>query len=329
MTDFQHLVPQYWNLTLRSMEDVIFLGKVNINQMIKSWRWKAESELGSDEKARELARFLEGRTAEDFQEMAKEYENPKFPSVEVPKDSWVKENEPTDADSIIRKRGATTFNVCGWCEHTSGGSCRYNYMISGSCEFENYLRAGQSAKKFYTPCFLPHVQPAYLEKLIKSMNHRSCEAKSDYEAILMKIEILERALGEAEEKPALPDRRPSDWFDIGDPLVCYVGAWKGNKKLTEADIAVATVIEGYRHHDGCVSVCYDEKIHDGEYLEGRGGGYGMSRPEIMHQWEFEYLCEHPDFARLWLLEGTGKHIEGIDPHGMLRAFSSNRGDRHD
>jgi len=323
MTDFQHLVPEYWNLTLSSMEDVVFLGKVNISQMIKSWRWKADSARGSAEKAQELAEFLKGKTAKDFQELAQDYENPVFPSVGIPKDSWVKEHEPTDPDSISRRDGTTTFNVCGWCTHKSGGTCRYSFMISGSCEFERYLHSDYDRKKFNTPCFLPTVEPEYLEKIIETMNRHSEDMKSDYEAILVKIEILERALGEADEKPALPDRRPHDWFDIGDPVVCYIGAWEGNKKLVKHDIAVAAVIDGYRHHDGCVSVCYDEKIHDGDYLDGRGGGYGMSRPEVMHQWEFEYLREHPDFARLWLLEGTGTHMEGMDPHGMLRAFSSN------
>lgn len=38
-------------------------------------------------------------------------------------------------------------------------------------------------------------------------------------------------------------------------------------------------------------------------LEGHGGGYGMSRPEIMHKWEFDYLVAHPEFAAVWLRQG--------------------------
>ena len=52
--------------------------------------------------------------------------------------------------------------------------------------------------------------------------------------------------------------------------------------------------------DGCVSVCADEKIHDGDYCDGCGLGYGLSRPEVLHKWEYEYLKSHPDYLKVWI-----------------------------
>lgn len=178
--------------------------------------------------------------------------------------------------------------------------------------------ANSTQRRFNTPCFLQgasmeRVQFIYGALMAKKWLHVEQKKKIDSDIkLLLDLEKL------AEKKPALPDQRPHDWFNVNDEIACFVGNW--DDRIYKDVWAFAKVIYGYRHQDGCVSVRYNEKIHNGPYLEGHGGGYGMSRPEVMHMWEFNYLRQHPDFAKLWV-RATNGHLEGYDPDLMLEALS--------
>jgi hypothetical protein len=220
-----------------------------------------------------------------------------------------------DAASINRKSKTTTFNVCGWCEYASSGSCRYSYYISTHCAFLGYP---SGEKKFNTPCFLLSVDKELLSGIRTHLSIKRDTAKFDKKTVDAKITFLKALEKKAEKKPALPAHRPCEWFNIDDPVMCYLAEFKD---VCIPDVfTTAKVISGYRHHDGCVSVCYDKKVHEGKYLDGKGGGYGVSRPEVMHKWEFDYLCEHPDFARLYFMDGTGKYIKDHEPRKFLAAL---------
>lgn len=296
------LIPDYWDLTASIVEDIVFFGKVTIRQMIRSWRSDAYGFISQIKDADEKLKFLQGKAAANIREIAKQYEKPEFPHVGVPKDSLSQNPEPLDAASINRKHDATTFNVCGWCKYASGGSCCYNCHITPSCSIRTHAGLTDRNRRFKTPCFLKKAPDKVFDEIRKGLTRERERLIKEKRNTDEKIKFLLTLEKRAEKKPALPDQRPHDWFNMDDPVVCYVGKWQ--ERIVADDFVTAKVIDGYRHHDGCVSVYYDKRVHTGDYLEGHGGGSRISRPEVMHAWEFKYLLEYPNFAKFWAKYGA-------------------------
>ena len=376
----KHLIPEYWNIKwVKTVGDLVFLGKVTVRQLVRYWRGEAESLAGQIKYTQELIDLLKGKTGKDFAKLAECYENPVFSQAQIGKrsDSWSGDFEPLDPASASRKSEATTFNVCGWCKFTGGGTCRYQYHITTSCNIlthaglpDNDLEIPQKAieryqsvepltrlgatdgekeaavqaihrmeaaypgltllvekrpewstktqRRFNTPCFLTNAdmpQIEFMRGVLIAEKQKLIEKKKKVDSDIKLLLSLEK---QAEEKPALPSARPYDWFNLNDQVVCFVGNWKD--RIYQDVWATGKVINGYRHQDGCVSVNFDEKIHNGPYLEGHGGGYGMARPEVMLLWEYHYLRQHPDFAGLWIL-AADKHLQGFNPKEMLNALT--------
>lgn len=379
----KRLVPSYWHLpSVKTTADLVFLGKVTVRQLIRYWRSEAENLSNQIKYYEELIKLLKGKSGKDFAKLAEGYENPKFSPAMIGKrsDSWGGDFEPLDSASQNRKSGATTFNMCGWCKYTGGGSCRYQYHITTSCNFlddaglpdndqeipnkvlltykaaEPLTRLGstegekeaakqalhrmeasypglallaeqspewstRTQRRFNTPCFLPNLDEKGVEILHKAMKGQKSKLIEKKKKVDSDIRLLLNLEKQAEDKPALSDERPYDWFNIDDKLVCYIAGWEG--RLWEGDWATAKVIDGYRHQDGCVSVNYDRQVHNGPYLDGHGGGYGMARPEVLHLWEYYYLRSHPDFAKVWVAS-VGEHMKDFNAKKMLEALTNSR-----
>ena len=98
-----------------------------------------------------------------------------------------------------------------------------------------------------------------------------------------KIKLLLELKDRAEKKPALPAHRPYHWFTAGSSVICRL----------VADGFVEARIIGPVYGD-CISVCFvqNEKTSRFETRE-------IFYTRIMHLWEFKYLREHPNFAKLW------------------------------
>jgi len=345
------LIPEWWDLVgVETIEDIKFLGQVTIRQMIRSWRHTASGLSGRIRRIDEEIRFLQGNNAESVRKIAERYENPVFDpeQIGVRPDSWGNDLEPLDEASKTRERGATTFNICGWCKHAAGGTGRYNYYISTHCSFITDAGVEDVRRRFNSPCFLKNISDKGFNTLACGLGFQLGILIAKKHETDAKIKFLLDLEKQAERKPALADHRPHDWFNVGDPVVCYIGGWErarlrdvisqylpesvvnwlrkcgwlgDAKRVAFKEWATAKVIDGYRHHDGCVSVRYDERTHSGPYLGGHGGGYGMSRPEVMHAWEYDYLREHPDFAKVWMAN-TPSHLEGFEHEQMLEALTS-------
>ena len=67
------LIPQYWDVTASTVEDVIFFGQITIREMIRSWRYTANSLASQIKDADEKLSFLQGKGAADILELAKQY----------------------------------------------------------------------------------------------------------------------------------------------------------------------------------------------------------------------------------------------------------------
>jgi hypothetical protein len=174
-------------------------------------------------------------------------------------------------------------------------------------------------RRFYTPCFFPYVDDDQLNKIRRGLIAQRDRLVKEKRRTDEKIKFLLTLVRKTERKPALPQYRAHDWFDINDSLVCYVGHWV-DRILPDVWVT-AKAVDGYRHHDGMVSVVFDKKLHNGDFLDGHGGGFGMSRPEVMHRWEYEYLRSHLDYATVWL-DGSKLNLENFEPDQMLSVLET-------
>jgi len=317
------LVPEYWNIVVGSPDDVIFLGKVTIRGMIRAWRYEATGLAKQIKDRDELLTFLHNKNAGEIASAAQQHENPTFTQIGTLDGAWGREPEPLDEASKVRKSGATTFNVCGWCKYAGSGLCRYDYHIASKCSIRTYAGLEDEERRFDSACFLPTASDNVFNDIRTGLARERTRLIATKRTVDGKIKTLLSLEKRSQKKPAMPAHRPHDWFDVGDELVCYVAEWAD--KITSCAFATAKVIDGYRHHDGCVSVRYDERIHAGEYLDGHGGGYGMARPEVMHKWEYEYLVRHATFASVFAGQGTDKRLEHFQPKRFVAALSSQKG----
>jgi hypothetical protein len=313
------LIPQYWDLTASTVEDIIFFGQITIREMIRSWRYTADRLASQIKGVDEKLEFLQGKDAADIREVAKQYENPDFPQIGVRAYSTGVDPEPLDDASINRKCGATTFNFCGWCKYASGGNSRYSYIITPSCGIKNASGLRDEEYRFFdTPCFLKEALGKVFDEIRKGLARERKRLIEKKRVTDEKIKFLLVLKKRAEKKPAMPYYRPHNWFNVDDSVVCY-DKWK--KRIARNNFATAKVIKVYHRRPGPVSVCYDQCVHSGDYIETPGDDYDMSSPEVMHTWEFEYLLRHSDFASLWMKKGTSTDLRGSDAERFLRSFA--------
>lgn len=320
--DLKQLIPDGWpGIEVETEQDLIFLGKLNLEVLKQHWRGVERAEKARMRKTQELIDLLSDKTPMDFQEMAKGYEEPGFTEIAVPKDGWGVPT-PMDAKSINRKHGATTFNVCGWCKYNAGGPCMHNCCLETDCQLVPSTllteeEQGKYQKRFDSPCILK----ADGDMLIRSMLIRI--ARYYHIGTMERIKLvktdaasraryLTRIAKEAEEKPLLPLYRPHEWFKAGDEVRWFAST--GDLKLLPGKggkFYAGKVVDGYRYQSGAVSVFTDEKICDSDWLQGQGVWCGTLRPEVMHLWEYEYLRTHADFLGVWLNSLFGQHYISV------------------
>lgn len=338
------VLSEYSTRGINSWEELAVTGKNNIRYFLSSLRGSEKSHTHEIQKLQEKKNlFLEalkepsGNPSDYFKNQAKQFDNPTFKPEEIGKrpGGWGDDPEPLNKESETREAGTTTFNICGWCKHTGGGSCRYQYHISTNCDLLTELKApiadeklenyssGKSqsihqyrALRFNTPCLLALITTAQCEEVIAGIENNIEVEKAVREGIREAIKKVQEFEAAAKgDKPWLICNRPAEYMNVGDPMMIYIADW-ADKKIVEGDWVEAIGVYGYRHHDGCMSYQTTFPIHSNySYLEGRGGGAGMSRPEALLRSEFDYLnaiMSRPDFGyALNNVETGGKGDEDV------------------
>lgn len=307
--------PQYSLHGINTWDEIAKLGSNNIAALIKNARGNESGPTAQIGKLKEQQKLLEGKSGADFVEMAKEYENPKITDIGGREGNWAHELEPLDPASANRKRAATTFNMCGWCKHSGGGSGRYNYMITTYCSLlGGYDNVEES--KFNTPCFLQKMGAEQIAPQVERIKLEVERHLAHREKVRQGIKLLQRLMKGQPQKPYLISLRPHDHFDVGDEAMAYIGQWNGDyKQLVQGKWVPVFVVFGYRHHDGCVSAQAEFPIHSNtSYDGGRGWSSGDSSPMTLLRKEYEWLrhaAEEGDlgFAGLW--------VANIDEHSKL------------
>ena len=305
MFEPQELVPDYWRIEPETIEDIVFAGRDNIEQMIRSWNYTFRYLDDELERTNELIGDIAHANGKTIAVEALKFEMPEFTAISVVEN--IRDNpEPTDEASINRRSNTTTWNVCGWCKYATGGSARYGYYINPSCMFEAYSGVGENERRFSTPCFLLRASDETFRSILDGLrkNWRECTDKRN--TVGNKKVTLQRLIEDAEIKPVFSDHRPYDYFNVGDRIMVYIANW--DNRIVDKHWAVGEVIFGYRHHDGCVSFRLDERVSSGDYLDGHGGGAGLAHPTVVKQWEYDYLRDHADFAEYWVTYGVSRYI---------------------
>ena len=335
---FDDVFSEYSTVGVSGWDDLPHLGKLNLQELLSSLRSSEKRCTRGIKDEYDKGGMFEGANGARFAELAKGYECPVVEMGKAPKDSWLGDPEPVDVDSMSRKRGSTTFNLCGWCEHGGGGSGRYGYMITTSCSLlpdeaseeashedaddpEWAARVAHIADAIHgslpfrkeartdTPCYLHALTSEECEAVVRWRARNAQELVAHREELRAAIRHVKQLLDAATiEKPYIRSLRPYAWFDVGDAVVVHLRDFNA-AMLVKDPWGKAKVIPGYRHHDGCVSYGFELPVHTGEYLNGRGGGSGASSPGVLKEWEFEYLkkavANDPEFVRIWCA-GAGK-----------------------
>ena len=207
------------------------------------------------------------------------------------------------AEIMNRESGDTTFEICGWCEHTASGTARYGCMLTSNCALlrQYGYPSGQMSNKWDTPCHLRKLGRKDMDALSRYHNEEIKSAERRIEQIKKDILSLQRLQMELKDKPPLPDNRKIEHHVIGDR--CYV--------FYEDRWNPGVVVRGYRTFDGCVSYVLDD------YPESKGGekgpwGSGYATAGLLMKWEFDFFREFPDEFELWL-----SLCEQKDSHGKL------------
>ncbi len=326
----------YPKYTLRGVDnwvDVSHLGSKNLAALVSRAREYEQSLTSNIGKLKEQQNLLRGKSGDDFKEMAKGFQNPTITEIGVPSDSWSKDPEPLDAASKAREGGSTTFNICGWCKHHSGGTGRYQFMITTSCSL---LGSASPGMQFNTPCLLQCKTETKIAEEVQRLEQEVENLLAKREKAREGIKLLQHFKKGALEKPYLMSLRPHDHFNVGDEVMVYVGQWgkeSEHKSVVRDGVWVpAIIVYGYRHHDGCASYQALFPIHTNmSYFEGRGGGSGMSRPEVLLRSEFNYLQEiiqgnrvnDGHFVSMWL-NNIDDHLKGFDSMRFLSDLSNGR-----
>jgi len=302
---------------LSDWDDLPILGRLNLKILLTSLRRREKRATSDISTYYDKSRIFFGHMGSHFKRLASAYDNPEV-ELGRSEEGWYNGLEPIDLPSLVRKAGSTTFNICGWCTHNSGGTYRYDCALVTRCgllpdkydeDYDGLCVPNTEDSTAITTCHLHTlslVQCTDIAKWYKSKAEGAFNAREDTRVAIKHVQQL---IADAiVDKPYLINLRPSDWFNVGDEIVFnltdFVSDDADIKLLVEDTWVRGIVVPGYRHHDGCVSCGFDVRVHTGSNLNGRGGGAGSNSPYVLKVDEYEYLKKAADddleFLDLWL-----------------------------
>lgn len=317
--DYQSLIPPHWKIRVRNESDLINLGRGNLTYLMQYWELKQKKSTQQIKATRKRQDAVTKTTISDIKKLARTYEHPAFPDIEV---GGKYGPEPSDDDSANRKPGATTFNFCGWCEYCLSGiiNCRAN--INSTCGLlpESFRDAAgneviNSRLYFNTPCLITEYGTDELLKACSlRLKARIKEALNEKFFIDNKIDYITIALTKSEEKPHFAGYRPRSWLNVGDLVVCFVSKnYNCGKTIKDNVFVRGTVIEKISGSDAHVLVQMSTAIYTDNFGYSKDvASYRVNAPEIMSEWEFEYLKSNPDYLRVWMAGSAFSPRFGFD-----------------
>ncbi len=155
-------------------------------------------------------------------------------------------------------------------------------------------------------------------QLVSEMQKALDVVKEEKNKINRKIRKLSGMKELAEKKPSYPAFRSPKYFNKGEKVIYFLGMIrKAVKILVKQDFVSGTVVSRF-HDDGMVIIRCDKQIHNVKHLRGYGINCGRDNIDFMHDWEFEYLLVHPEFAKIWSSDNQ-KFIKALAREAIARS----------
>lgn len=278
----QTAVPKFMDIRVFGRRQLIFYGWWNLKHLLDYWERERCDDSKESASIQKLLREIGKRpTIARIRAIANDYENPTF---RIRFDSS-KTPIPVDLASKERRPATTTFNCCGWCKYCTAITPVPTY---GNCKATGYCDVVGESVRFDTPCILANSSQNTLDYYVRCMKRslrilKRKKAKED-----RCIEYLVKAMREAKLKPPFASWRPLNFFNIGQDVMYFLPSRKFiSVKITDISDGVITLQDQQTGH---------------QY-------YGfMAQPEIITQWEYEYLRQHPYYRKLWIKASRAPQI---------------------
>lgn len=191
-----------------------------------------------------------------------------------------------------QEHNSTMFNQCGWCKYASG-SHRFSYCVSGKCSL---LKSYGPEIQWDTPCKLADASQNEIDAIEANHEYQIKGAEQSIAKHREYIIVLKHLQATAPARPALPDDRKHDHFNLKDPLAVW--------NVDKAEWTFGIVTTGYRHHDGCVS--YGVMGISGSIY----GGGGSAIPTILLREEYDFFEANPEEYDIWCVKAYNKKFNG-------------------
>lgn len=296
-----------------TIDQLVFLGRDNLNYLKQQWQRVFASATPLLEQLRERADLLEGKSVQDLKQIASQYDYPNYPT----KMSSYHSGQFLDTEapeSLKRKAGSTTLNICGWCKYalnenypiikcTTGG----NRVFRPSCGFFSEKWQGKHEEHFNHPCTLTHRGEAELERIrgiFKTVYERY---QSEYAAVQSRIELLDSLIAEAEPKPILPTCRTLEHYAQGTTVYCFRQNCNHDGPKLPYPFHHYASRPNYTVVRGTVDGYVDHQYFTGEVRlqpandpDGKPYTITCTDGRLVSFEELAYLAQHPEYAKVWL-----------------------------
>ncbi|MBR3352977.1 hypothetical protein IKG49_00015 [Candidatus Saccharibacteria bacterium] len=292
----QEILCQDWcGIYVASEEDLVALGSDNLRYLKGYWRRE-------ERRLKEFIRSIQSRldvvagSIDGIRKIAEKYDKPIF--TEMGSFGLRKsEIEPLDTESKCRRYDATTFNFCGWCKYAEGDTGHFGYWINPRClllpeEYGNGSGKGEYECThffFNTDCVISGGTQDILDVSYSYLASELEKAKCEKAKVGGKIRIITSLAEKAENKPPFSFCRPERFFKPGERIVHC------NPDSNGLKIVTGTVMDGHGFGEGLVPI--HEDTSQGESITS---WVSSVRPEILHEWEWDYLFTHMKYLRLFL-----------------------------
>lgn len=220
---------------------------------------------------------------------------------------WTTYPEPEwTADNMNRDSDAWTFKQCGWCKY-GGGVHRYNCMIEGSCDIldhtvDDYKDYKDKTKVYWnTPCKITDMSRAEAKYWVRHYDYIIKNKHSEIKRLKNAQTDLADLAPELHYLPEIPSEREND-PPKGERVRVFLSKLDQPKQYPKGWYK-ATVVDGYRTGDGCISYVIDS-IPESK----KGWGCGSARPEVITESDYQFFKEHPDLFMEWKMKIKKKNL---------------------
>ena len=275
MSIYQAIVPSFMGVNVTSRRKLVYLGWWNLRHILHYHSREKRDTISAINTMKKTLREVDGKTIKDVRENAICYENPTL-QVDL---SYSGVPIPVDPGSRHRKPGETTLNYCGWCNYCTTFT---TVPVCGDCKITGWCNIEHRQVQFDTKCLLKSATNEKLRECAKRIKHDIRDAEAKKAKTAKYTEYVVKAMQKTEIKPPFANWRPSDYFSVNQNLICFFPE-KGFVSIevlcTTSSIVVFTIPQLNKQHE------HQRYVHN---------------PDIMGEWEFEYLKKHPDYRSLWL-----------------------------